>query len=241
MAKGKSKAAQDSEVAAAGAGGASSEPSRLTILDTAQEPASATLIEKKSEFIGNAAHCESEAEALAFAESVRHAHSKARHVAFAAVFLSEQGVPAERMSDDGEPSGTAGKPILDVLHKSSMNSCVVTVTRYFGGVLLGSAGLIRAYSTAASTALRQARRALIERRVVAQVVVEYAQLETLDHLLAGVEASVENRTYAAEVTSEILVPQRAFESLCERVTDAFQGAVAVSRLGEREVAVPLET
>ncbi|MCI1936027.1 MAG: IMPACT family protein [Bifidobacteriaceae bacterium] len=214
-------------------------PPRLTILDAAARPASSSLIEKKSEFIGNAAHCALEAEAVEFVESVRLQHPKARHVAFAAVFPSERGVMSERMSDDGEPSGTAGKPILDALRKSSMTSCVVTVTRYFGGILLGSAGLIRAYSTAASTALRNARRARVEQRIRARVVVDYSQMDTFDHLLKGVEAVLQHRDYAERVTSEILVSPASYEPLRIQLADAFQGGVSPEKLGQEDVAIPL--
>ena len=99
-------------------------------------------VEKKSEFIGDACHIDSLDEALAFVQTIRDQHPKARHVAYAAVCGGSDGRLAERMSDDGEPSGTAGKPILDVLRANEMTDCVVAVTRYLGGILLGSGGLI---------------------------------------------------------------------------------------------------
>ena len=120
-----------------------------TILDSADQPAHDAFVEKKSEFIGDACHIDSLDEALAFVQTIRDQHPKARHVAYAAVCGGSDGRLAERMSDDGEPSGTAGKPILDVLRANEMTDCVVAVTRYFGGILLGSGGLIRAYSTGA--------------------------------------------------------------------------------------------
>ena len=123
-----------------------------TILDSVDRPAHDAFIEKKSEFIGDACHIESLDDALAFVQTIRDLHPKARHVAYAAVCGGSGGRLAERMSDDGEPSGTAGKPILDVLRANEMTDCVVAVTRYFGGILLGSGGLIRAYSTGASIA-----------------------------------------------------------------------------------------
>ena len=109
-----------------------------TILDSADQPAHDAFVEKKSEFIGDACHIDSLDEALAFVQMIRDQHPKARHVAYAAVCGGSDGRLAERMSDDGEPSGTAGKPILDVLRANEMTDCVVAVTRYFGGILLGS-------------------------------------------------------------------------------------------------------
>ena len=103
-----------------------------TILDSADRPAHDAFVEKKSEFIGVACHISSLDEALAFVQTIRDQHPKARHVAYAAVCGGSDGRLAERMSDDGEPSGTAGKPILDVLRANEMTDCVVAVTRYFG-------------------------------------------------------------------------------------------------------------
>ena len=105
-----------------------------TILDSADRPAHDAFVEKKSEFIGDACHIDSLDDALAFVAMIREKHPKARHVAYAAVCGGSDGRLAERMSDDGEPSGTAGKPILDVLRGNEMTDCVVAVTRYFGGI-----------------------------------------------------------------------------------------------------------
>ena len=105
-----------------------------TILNTPDDPAHDSLVEKKSEFIGDAAHVDTLDEALAFVAAIREQHPKARHVAYAAVCGGADGRLSERMSDDGEPSGTAGKPILDVLKQSGTTDCVVAVTRYFAGL-----------------------------------------------------------------------------------------------------------
>ena len=133
----------------------------FTLLDPPDSPAHDSMVEKKSEFIGDACHVDSLEDALAFVESIREQHPKSRHVAYAAICGGADGRLSERMSDDGEPSGTAGKPILDVLRANGLTDCVVAVTRYFGGILLGSGGLIRAYSTGASLAVKAATRARI--------------------------------------------------------------------------------
>lgn len=147
-----------------------------TILNTSDNPAHDSLVEKKSEFIGDAAHVDTLDEALAFVTSIREQHPKARHVAYAAVCGGADGRLSERMSDDGEPSGTAGKPILDVLKQSGTTDCVIAVTRYFGGILLGSGGLVRAYSSAASLAMKAAQVARIMTARRYRVHLEYPQL-----------------------------------------------------------------
>lgn len=105
----------------------------FTLLNTPDDPAHDAMVEKKSEFIGDACHVDSLDEALAFVETIRERHPKSRHVAYAAICGGADGRLSERMSDDGEPSGTAGKPILDVLRANGLTDCVVAVTRYFGG------------------------------------------------------------------------------------------------------------
>ena len=156
-----------------------------TILDSADQPAHDAFVEKKSEFIGDACHIDSLDEALAFVQTIRDQHPKARHVAYAAVCGGSDGRLAERMSDDGEPSGTAGKPILDVLRANEMTDCVVAVTRYFGGILLGSGGLIRAYSTGASIAVKAANKAKIVPCCEYQVTLDYPQLGSFQNLTAS--------------------------------------------------------
>ena len=156
-----------------------------TILDSADQPAHDAFVEKKSEFIGDACHIDSLDEALAFVQTIRDQHPKARHVAYAAVCGGSDGRLAERMSDDGEPSGTAGKPILDVLRANEMTDCVVAVTRYFGGILLGSGGLIRAYSTGASIAVKAANKAKIVPCCEYQVTLDYPQLLSESACVSG--------------------------------------------------------
>ena len=165
-----------------------------TILDSADQPAHDAFVEKKSEFIGDACHIDSLDEAIAFVQMIRDQHPKARHVAYAAVCGGSDGRLAERMSDDGEPSGTAGKPILDVLRANEMTDCAVAVTRYFGGILLGSGGLIRAYSTGASIAVKAATKAKIVPCSEYQVTLDYSQLGSFQNLLARCRVSRRTRS-----------------------------------------------
>lgn len=197
-----------------------------TILDPVSEPAHDAFVEKKSEFIGDAAHIDSLDEALAFVATIRDQHPKARHVAYAAVVGGSDGRVSERMSDDGEPSGTAGKPILDVLRANDLTDCVVAVTRYFGGILLGSGGLIRAYSTGASIAVKAAKGADIVpcRRYL--VTLDYPQLARFQQLLASVDGVQSDEAYAADVTLTATLPLDNTAVFEERVRETFNATIA---------------
>lgn len=207
-----------------------------TLLNTADHPAQDSLADRKSEFIGNACHADTLAEALAFVDAVRDRHPKARHIAYAAI-CGSQGSLTERMSDDGEPSGTAGKPILDVLRANGLTDCVVTVTRYFGGILLGSGGLTRAYSSAASLAVKAAQRARIVPCVRFRMTVQYPQLDTLNHLIAQAGGVQSNEQYTDVVTLDALIAQEHGDAFVARVVEAFRGSVHADRIGVEHRAI----
>ena len=201
-----------------------------TILDTAGQPAHDAFVEKKSEFIGDACHIDTLDEALAFVEAIRQQHPKSRHVAYAAVCGGADGRLSERMSDDGEPSGPAGKPLLDVLRANELTDCVVAVTRYFGGILLGSGGLIRAYSTGASLAVKAASQARIVPCVRYSVRLEYPQLAIFQRLLADCEGRSDDERYTDRVTLRAIVPQERSETFESRTREAFNASVTPERL-----------
>lgn len=202
-----------------------------TILDSADWPAHDAFIEKKSEFIGDACHIESLDEAIAFVQTIRDQHPKARHVAYAAVCGGSDGRLTERMSDDGEPSGTAGKPILDVLRANGMTDCVVAVTRYFGGILLGSGGLIRAYSTGASIAVKAAAKAKIVPCGEYQVMLDYSQLGSFQNLLALMEGEQSDARYADRVVLTVMVPQEHASVFESRIKETFNATVVPQLIG----------
>ena len=128
----------------------------MDVYVTLGKDGTATFEMKKSEFIGYAAHVTTEEEARAFVDKIRKKHADARHNVYA-YMLSENNIM--RYSDDGEPQGTAGLPVLDILRKGGITDAVIVVTRYFGGILLGTGGLVRAYSAAAKAAVEDAGRA----------------------------------------------------------------------------------
>ena len=202
-----------------------------TILDSADRPAHDAFVEKKSEFIGDACHISSLDEALAFVQTIRDQHPKARHVAYAAVCGGSDGRLAERMSDDGEPSGTAGKPILDVLRANEMTDCVVAVTRYFGGILLGSGGLIRAYSTGASIAVKAASKAKIVPCGEYQVILDYPQLGSFQNLLSTVEGEQTDAQYTDRIALTVVVPLEQANVFESRVVETFNATVVPQLVG----------
>ncbi|MBT1163480.1 IMPACT family protein [Bifidobacterium felsineum] len=211
-----------------------------TILNTPETPAHDALVEKKSEFIGDAAHVATLEEAIAFVNTIRERHPKARHVAYAAVCGGADGRLSERMSDDGEPSGTAGKPILDVLKQSGTTDCVVAVTRYFGGILLGSGGLVRAYSSAASLAMKAAQVARIMTAQRYRVRLEYPQLARFQQLLVQVGGRQEDENYTMNVELTAVVPLELTDRFENHVREAFNAAVVPDPLDRVNIPVPVE-
>lgn len=209
-----------------------------TILNDAAAPAHDAFVEKKSEFIGDACHVDDLDDALMFVEQIRDMHPKSRHVAYAAIVTDDTGRVMERMSDDGEPSGTAGKPILDVLRANGLTDCVVAVTRYFGGILLGSGGLIRAYSTGASLAVKAARTACIVQCRRYLVRLDYAQLGAFQQLLSACDGAQLDAAFTDHVEVECAVPTGIEGQFTDRVRETFNANVVPEALGL--VARPVE-
>ena len=211
-----------------------------TILNDVAAPAHDSYVDRKSEFLGDAIHAADETEALAFVAAIRERHPKARHVAFAAVFGGDGTAQSERMSDDGEPSGTAGKPILDVLRQSGVTDTVIAVTRYFGGILLGSGGLVRAYSSAASMAMKTARVARIMTARRYRVRLDYPQLARFQQILAQIDGRQEAEEYAADIRLTAVVPAERTGRFEERVRETFNAAVTPEPVDMVNIPVPLD-
>lgn len=202
-----------------------------TLLEKPAQPAHASMVERNSEFIADACHVQSLEEAMDFVQCIRDKHPKARHVAFAAVTGNEKGQLNERMSDDGEPSGTAGKPILDVIRANNLTDTVVCVTRYFGGILLGSGGLIRAYASCAALGIKAATVASIVVCDIVTATISYAQLGKMEKLVAASESVIENREFSDVIRLTISVPTQNFQRFESEITEQFQGGVTIERVG----------
>ncbi len=175
---------------------------------------------QKSRFIGQAAPVANQDAALDFLELVRQKHKAASHHCFAYVIGQNQSVI--RYSDDGEPSGTAGKPIADVLLHKNVVDCAVVVTRYFGGILLGAGGLVRAYTHTATLALDAAGICAMHETRRWTFEIAYPQWDRVDHALRSLPVIVENTHFLVNVTVMLLARTETEEQVhaeLARVTD----------------------
>ena len=186
------------------------------------------ITEKKSRFIGQVAPVATEEDAIAFIDEVRRANRTARHNCYA---YSVGAVnPAARFSDDGEPSGTAGHPILDVLTGSGLCNTAIVVTRYFGGILLGTGGLVRAYTDAAKAGIEQSIvvTKLFGRRLMIKT--DYNGLGKLNHLAPEHGVFIITTDYADDVTATVFAPAKAEEAFCKALLDGTLGKASITPL-----------
>lgn len=189
------------------------------------------IIEKKSRFIATIRPVSSQEEALGFIEEMKKKYWDASHNCYA--YSIGENPPIERCSDDGEPQGTAGRPILDVLRGEQLHDAAVVVTRYFGGTLLGTGGLVRAYSKAAQEGLRAC--AVIEKQPGTAVTLraDYGDIGKVQYLIGQRKLSVLDSEYADAVKMRILIPQEEAAGFKEEVTEGTSARVSFSE--EEEV------
>lgn len=197
--------------------------------------AQAVLVEKRSEFIGQLWPVETEEEARALIEGVRKQYHDARHNCWC--YILRDG--AVRYSDDGEPQGTAGQPMLGVFQKEGICNLCCVVTRYFGGILLGAGGLVRAYTQAAKHALDAAGISVVRRWVEAAVCCPYSLFERVKREVSQLDGVVEEVDYGADVTLTVLLPEGRSADFSLRMTELSAGSFEVVELGEQHRAVPL--
>ena len=198
-------------------------------------PGEAELVEKRSRFIGHVWPVESEEEARACIESVRKQYYDARHHCWC-YRIKEGGV--ERYSDDGEPQGTAGQPMLNVFQREEVTNVCCVVTRYFGGILLGAGGLVRAYTQGAKGALDAAGISVVRRWVEVLVPCPYAFYERIRQEVEAQDGIVGEVEYAADVTIHALLPEGKVESFTDRLTELAAGGLTATVVGEQFRGVP---
>ena len=196
-------------------------------------PGEAELSEKRSRFLGHVRMVESEDEARAFIVEMKKKYYDARHNCWC---YAIRGGP-ERYSDDGEPQGSAGIPMLEVLRRREVTNAVCVVTRYFGGVLLGTGGLLRAYTQSVADALDAAGTAVVRAWTEAEARCSYAQAERMKTEAAALGAVTEDVVYGADVRLKLLVPQEQAEALAARLSDASAGSVRLTVTGRSFRAV----
>ena len=191
-------------------------------------------VEKRSRFLGHVRPVENEDEARAFINAVKKEHYDARHNCWC--YILKDG--PERYSDDGEPQGTAGIPMLEVLRREGVYNVVCVVTRYFGGVLLGAGGLFRAYTRSAKDALDAAGVSVVRRWVKLALPCSYAALERYKLELAAFGGAVEGMDYGANVTIRALLPEERQADFSARIFDLSGGSVRPAVTGESFQPVP---
>lgn len=186
--------------------------------------------EKKSRFIGYVCPVKTQAEATEFISKIKSKHWDATHNVSAYV-LRENNI--QRSSDDGEPSGTAGVPVLDVLLKEKLVDVCVVVTRYFGGILLGAGGLIRAYSHGSKIAVESGNIITMSLCKVFTVSVDYSFYERLNILLSSVKANIDNTEFADNVKVTFSIKAELKDFLQSRLTEQSNGKYLINEIGEK--------
>lgn len=202
-------------------------PERYT---TVRHEAHVEFEEKRSLFIGHATHVDSEEEALAFIKQLKKEYSDATHNCFA--YLLKGGIIA-RYSDDGEPQGTAGVPMLEAIRKSGVNDVCVVVTRYFGGILLGAGGLVRAYSHSVSIALEGAEIVTYEPYCEYELRCGYSEYQKYANILQTEGAVVDSADFAADVCVRFAVKRQVAEHIIKRISEVGYGRDVPVLIGER--------
>lgn len=191
--------------------------------------------EKKSRFIGRAWLVETEEEALARIQEMKKQHYDATHNCWA--YIIRDG--AVRFSDDGEPGGTAGMPMLQVLQREGLYNVVCVVTRYFGGILLGAGGLVRAYTKGAKIAVDAAGKSIKRVWTVLYVPFAYSLYERMKLEVAAFDGIIRKTDFGSEVEMEILLPEAKTAPFVEKVTDMSAGTVEVMQIGQEYRAFPV--
>lgn len=191
-------------------------------------------VEKKSRFIGYARPVKDEGEALEFIAGIKSRHWDATHNVYA--YCLRDGNIC-RYSDDGEPSGTAGIPVLNVIQKNNLTDCAVVVTRYFGGILLGGGGLVRAYSHGASIGVNAAEIITMRLCVICSLDCEYNQYGRINSLVSECGGNVTDTQFGANVDMSFAMTQEDFDSFLPKLANATNGSVRAEIIGEKYIRV----
>jgi len=204
-------------------------------MKTIYAPGVGEIIEKKSRFIATVQIVHSEEEAIAFIDSMKKKYWDATHNCSAYVIGERQELM--RCSDDGEPQGTAGRPMLDVLLGEGVHDVAVVVTRYFGGTLLGTGGLVRAYSKAVQEGLAQS--IIIERKygVQLEVITDYNGIGKLQYLFGQEKLPILDSEYTDIVTLKVLIPKHRVDAIMKSVTEVTNGKAQMHQDEELYYAV----
>lgn len=196
---------------------------------TVKNFASDELVEKRSRFIGYCKPVKTQDEAVAFINEIKSKHWDARHNVYAYV-VQDEGV--SRYSDDNEPQGTAGIPVLDAIRKRGITDCVIVVTRYFGGVLLGAGGLVRAYSAAAKLAVDAAGECEMELCSVCTLRCSYTMYGRIPSLVARYDGSIDDADFADDVSLTFHLPEDHLVAFNKALSEESSGKYAAEEISK---------
>ena len=206
------------------------EETKIELYTTLAGEGSDEFEERRSIFIGHAKHITSEEEAMEFVKAKKKEYADATHNCWA--YLLKGGIVA-RYSDDGEPQGTAGVPMLETIRKSGVTDCVVVVTRYFGGILLGAGGLVRAYSHGSKIALEAAQIVTYEKYAEFKLDCSYSDYQKYSVILPSFNAIIDNTDFTDKVTISFAVKETVVGALEEKIVEMSGGRDRIERMGER--------
>ncbi|MFA9493656.1 YigZ family protein [Streptococcus sp. E17BB] len=192
---------------------------------------------KKSRFICHLKRVETEDDARDYIASIKKQHHKANHSCSAMIIGKKSEI--KRSSDDGEPSGTAGVPMLTVLEKQELTNVVAVVTRYFGGIKLGAGGLIRAYAGSVAGAIAELGRVEVKRLEGLAITLTYPQYQTYANFLASEGLEEMETDFQADITTRVYLDKEAIPDFVDRLTDYYQGKVVATPSGSQIIEVNL--
>lgn len=185
---------------------------------TIDKDVTAEIVEKKSKFIAHVFHVETVEEAEEKIKEIKKIHYDARHNCYAFSIFSKEGI-VNRFSDDGEPSGTAGSPMLNILNSKGITNCVVIVTRYFGGILLGTGGLVRAYTGAMQEALAKIIEVTKDTGLEVRLQTTYQDLEKMKYYLKQNNIEITNTDFSENVNVYVDITEEKYTRLLNSIND----------------------
>lgn len=205
---------------------------------TIKETTSYELVEKKSKFIADLFPIQNEEEAKTLIKEIKKKYHDAKHHCFSYITFNKEGKLVQRYSDDGEPSGTAGGPMLNIIKNKEICNVLVIVTRYFGGILLGTGGLIRAYSEATIGALNSAEYVLKELGKEIKISVEYSQIELFKYYCRKKDIKILKEEYSNEVYFFIEISEKKLEDLYNNIDNFNFKLTKLDEIQEKYIEKP---
>ena len=195
------------------------------------KPGTGEIVEKKSRFIANVYNIENEQQVSSYIKAIKKEHWDARHNCYAFVIGDNNEI--QRCSDDGEPTGTAGKPILEVILRSEIHNCLIIVTRYFGGTLLGTGGLVRAYGKASKIGLENSK--ILEKQFgnILKIVTDYKGLKKVQYITGQMNLDILEITYSDIVTITVVVSVHIIDKFDKKITESMAGKFVLEDAGEQ--------